>query len=78
MGNFLEILTLLRRQTELELHLLNGSGADVTTENELEATRLRLAAHPQALNAVLHTARALRRTPDAISAQDVADWGCTR
>jgi hypothetical protein len=44
----------------------------------LEATRHRLAAHPQALNAVLHTARALRRTPDAISAQDVADWSCIR
>jgi hypothetical protein len=75
MDNILEVLTLLRRQTVLERNLLNGSGADVTTEHDLEATRRRLAAHPQALNAVLHTARALRRTPDAISAQDVADWG---
>ena len=37
----------------------------------------RLAAHPQALNAVLQTARALRRTPDAVSVREVADWSCS-
>ena len=41
----------------------------------MESTRRRLAAHPQALNAVLQTARALGRTPDRISDQDVRAWG---
>jgi len=74
MNNILEVLTLLRRQAELELNLLNGNGTAVATEQELEATRRRLVAHPQALSAVLQTARALRRTPDALSTQDVTDW----
>ena len=74
MDNILEVLTLLRRQTELELNLVNGNGTAVAAEHELEATRRRLVEHPQALSAVLQTARALRRTPDAVSTQDVADW----
>jgi hypothetical protein len=45
------------------------------TESELEATARRLAAHPQALNAVLQTARALQRTPDAVSVREVANFG---
>jgi proline dehydrogenase len=47
----------------------------VATEQELEATRRRLFAHPQALNAVLQTARALQRTPDTVSMRDVKDFG---
>ena len=74
MDNIFEIVTLLRRQSELELQLINGDGAAVATERELEATLRRLASHPQALSAVLHTARALRKTPDAVSTRDVADW----
>lgn len=75
MDNVTEIVTLLRRQAELELQLLNGHSTAVTTEQELEATRRRLASHPQALSAVLQTARALRRTPDAVSVRDVATFG---
>ena len=77
MDNVLEVVALLRKHSELELRILNGHGAAVATERELEATVRRLAAHPQALNAVLQTARALRRTPDAVSATQVADWGCS-
>jgi proline dehydrogenase len=75
MDNVSEIVALLRKQADLELAILNGHRGAVATEQELEATRRRLFAHPQALNAVLQTARALRRTPDAVSVRDVADFG---
>jgi hypothetical protein len=75
MDNVTEILALLRQQATLEMQLMNGHGAAVATERELEATHRRLVAHPQALNAVLQTARALHRTPDAVSVRDVADFG---
>lgn len=42
---------------------------------QLEATRRRLAAYPQALNAVLLTARALGRQPDAVSVEEVTKFG---
>jgi len=67
---------LFRKQADLELAiLLNGDRGAVATEQELEATRRRLFAHPQALNAVLQTARALRRTPDTVTVRDVTDFG---
>jgi proline dehydrogenase len=75
MDNVSEIVALLRKQADLELAILTGHRGAVATEQELEATRRRLFAHPQALNAVLQTARALRRTPDAVSVRDVADFG---
>jgi hypothetical protein len=77
MDNVVEVVALLRKHSELELEILNGHGAAVAKEQQLEATVRRLAAHPQALNAVLQTARALRRPPDAVSARQVADWGCS-
>ena len=77
MDNVIEVVALLRKHAELELQILNGHGGAVATEDELEVTVRRLAAHPQALNAVLQTARAMRRTPDAVSVKDVADWGCS-
>ena len=74
MDNVLQTVALLRKQTELELQLMNGQNATAATEYDLEVTRRRLAAHPLALNAVLQTARALRRAPDAVTAKDVATW----
>lgn len=59
MDNIVEVVTLLRRQSALELQLIQGDCTAVATEHALEATRRRLATHPQALNAVLQTARAL-------------------
>ena len=41
----------------------------------LVTPRRRLVAYPQALADVLHTARALRRSPDTISVRDVAALG---
>jgi hypothetical protein len=73
MENVAEIVALLRRQAQLESQILNGNGTAIDSEQELEATRRRLAAHPQALNAVLQTARALGRSPDTVSLRDVVD-----
>jgi hypothetical protein len=78
MDNVIEVVALLRKHSELELQILNGHGVAVATERELEATQRRLAAHTPALNAVLQTARALRRTPDAVSVTEVAKWGCSK
>jgi hypothetical protein len=75
MDNVSEVVLLLRKQADLELAIQNGDRSTVATEPELEATRRRLFAHPQALNAVLQTARALRRTPDSVSVRDVTDFG---
>jgi hypothetical protein len=77
MDNVTEVVALLRQQVELERRLLNGDGTAVAAERELDITRRRLAQHPHAVNAVLQTARALRRTPDEVSPRDVADWGCS-
>ena len=48
MDNVIEVVALLRNHSELELQILNGHGAAVATERELEATVRRLAEHPQA------------------------------
>jgi hypothetical protein len=76
MNTVAEIVALLRKQTELESLILDGQSA-VGAEQELEITRRRLFSHPQALNAVLQTARALRRSPDTISVADVTHFGGT-
>ena len=39
MDNIVEVVTLLRRQYELELQLINGEGTAVATEHALEAIR---------------------------------------
>jgi hypothetical protein len=75
MDNVTEIVALLRKQADLETQLMNGDGTAIATERELKFTRRRLAVHPQALNAVLQTARALRRTPEAVSVRDVTNFG---
>jgi len=74
-ANIGEVLALLRQQAELETQIMNGHGMAIASERQLEATCRRLIAHPQALNAVLHTACALRRSPDTISVRDVTDLG---
>ncbi len=75
MENVAEIVALLRKQSQLESQILNGNGTAIASEQELETTRRRLTAHPQALNAVLQAARALGRTPDSISVREVTDFG---
>ena len=72
MENVAEVVALLRKQAELESQIENGDTASaVDAEQELERTRRQLTAHPHALKAVLHTARALRRSPDNVTVRDV-------
>lgn len=73
MNNVTEIVALLRQQAELEFRILAGRADAVATEREWESTRRGLIA--QALRAVLETARALQRTPDAVSVRDVTAFG---
>jgi hypothetical protein len=74
MDNVTQILALLRKQADLEMQIMNGRGTEIATEWALTTTRRRLIAYPQALNAVLQTARALGRTPDTLCARDVATF----
>jgi len=74
MDNIVEVLTLLRRQSELELQILNGRRIPIHAECELELICRQLTIRPQALSAILQSASALRRRPDTVSLRDVADW----
>jgi hypothetical protein len=54
---------------------MNCEEPEVAAEWALATTRRRLVAYPEALAAVLHTARALRRSPDTVSVRDVTAFG---
>ena len=71
MDNVDEIVALLRKQADLEVQIMNAGGPAVAAEWALATTRRRLVAYPEALAAVLHTARALHRSPDMVSVRDV-------
>jgi hypothetical protein len=75
MDNVTEVVALLRQQTALENQILNAAEPAVAAEWALATTRRRLTAYPEALAAVLHTARALRRSPDMVSVRDVSAFG---
>jgi hypothetical protein len=75
MDNVTEVVALLRQQAALEHQLMNTEGPAVAAEWALATTRRRLVAYPEALAAVLHTARALRRSPDTVSVRDVTAFG---
>jgi hypothetical protein len=71
MDNVTEIVELLSQQTALENPIMNAAGPAVAAEWALATTRRRLGAYPEALSAVLHAARALRRAPDMVTVRDV-------
>jgi len=75
MDNIANVVELLRQQTTLENQILNAAEPAVAAEWALATTRRRLVAYPEALAAVLHTARALRRSPDMVSVRDVTSFG---
>lgn len=75
MDNVTEVVALLRQQTALENQILNAAEPAVAAEWALATTRRRLIAYPEALAAVLHTARALRRSPDMVSVRDLSAFG---
>lgn len=75
MQNVTEVLALIRQQAALEMQIMNSGAPAVAAEWALATTRRRLVAYPEALAAVLHTARALRRSPDMVSFRDVTAFG---
>jgi hypothetical protein len=70
-----EALELLKRQAELENGLRQAGGIRVTEERELYALRERLQRYPQAVTAILQTARILNRPVDTLRPQDVRILG---
>jgi hypothetical protein len=64
MDNIVEVGELLRRQAAIEHQLMNTAGPAVAVEWLLTTTRRRLVDYPEALAAVLHTARVLPRSSD--------------
>jgi hypothetical protein len=75
MDNVTDVVELLRQQTALENQIMNAAGPAVAAEWALATTRRRLVAYPEALAAVLHTARAMHRSPDMVSVRDVSAFG---
>jgi len=69
-----EALGLLRRQAELEQSLKESGGIRITEEQELLVLKRRLASYPQAMQAVVQTAHALRRPLTEVTADDVESW----
>ena len=69
-----EALGLLRRQAEIETAMKHPGGIRVTEEQELIVLRRRLAIYPQALQAVIQTAQALRRPVTEVTAEAVESW----
>jgi len=67
-----EALELLKRQAAIEYGLRQPGGIRITEEWELYTLRERLQRYPQAVNAILQTARNLNRPIDALRAQDVS------
>ena len=72
-----EALGLLRRQAELEAAMKQAGGIRLTEEQELRVLRRRLAKVPQAMQAVMQAAHALRRPVTEVTAEDVESWART-
>ena len=66
-----EALELLKRQAQLETGQRQAGGIRITEERELYALRERLQRYPQAVTAILQTAKNLNRPVDALQPHDV-------
>jgi hypothetical protein len=73
-----EALGLLRRQAELETAMKQTGGIRITEEQELFMVRRRLATVPQAMQAVIQAAHALRRPVSEVSAHEVESWASAK
>ena len=72
-----EALGLLRRQAELEQSMKQPGGIGVTEEQELLVLPRRPVSSPQAMQAVIQAAHALRRPVTEVTADDVESWART-
>jgi hypothetical protein len=72
-----EALGLLRRQVELEMAMKQPGGIRITEEQEILVLRRRLPSYPQAMQAVVQAAHALRRPITEVTAEDVESWART-
>jgi len=75
MDHLTEGIVLLRPHTELEIQITNGANPEVTAEWALATTRRRLVSYPEALTAVLQTARPRHRSADAVSVREARTFG---
>jgi hypothetical protein len=73
-----ETLNLLKRQAALENAMRQPGGVRVTEEQELHVLRRRLQEFPQASQAVIEAAHALRRPVTDVTADEVERWATTR
>jgi len=69
-----ETLGLLKRQAEIENAMKQPGGIRITEEQELHLVRQRLARFPEAVQAVIQAAHALRRPVAQLTATDVEQW----
>jgi hypothetical protein len=72
-----EAIRLLRRQAELEAAMRKPGGIRITEEQELVMLRRRLTEYPEAAQAVVHAAHAMRKPVTAVTAREVEAWANT-
>ena len=73
-----ESLKLLKRQAEIEATMREPGGIRITEERELHALRRRLALFPEAAQAVIQAAHALRRPIAEVTSSEVESWADPR
>ena len=74
METIIEALDLLKRKAELESAMKQHGGIRITEERELHIVRRRLENFPEAMQAVIKAAHALRRPVTEVTADDVEAW----
>lgn len=72
-----EALRMLKRQAELQRAMKQPGGVRITEEQELHVLRQKLMEFPEAMEAALQAAHAMRRPISEITARDVELWAKT-
>jgi hypothetical protein len=69
-----DALNLLKRQTEIEQAMKNPGGIRITEEQELHTIRRKLQEFPEAVQAIIQAAHALRKPVTNLLSIDVESW----
>jgi hypothetical protein len=69
-----DTLTLLRRQAEIESAMKHPGGIRITEEQELHNIRRQLERFPEAMEAIVQAAHALRKPVSNLTSTDVEAW----